>query len=115
MNNSDILFVVPTIMNRPLYEILNLENCAKNFPESRFLFISNIEDDNFSNYQPTLDNIEKHVSGVQYSISEAINKGYSLNNGEKYFCFLQPNSQNYPLRDKLSFQNEKNLLFWFAN
>ena len=32
-----------------------------------------------------------------------------------YFCFLQPNSQNYPLRDKLSFQNEKNLLFWFAN
>jgi len=89
MNNSDILFVVPTIMNRPLYEILNLENCASNFPESRFLFISNVEDENFSNYEPTLPNIEKHISGVQYSISEAINKAYSLNNGEKYFCFLQ--------------------------
>lgn len=89
MDNSDILFVVPTIMNRPLYEILNLENCAKNFPESRFLFISNVDDENFNNYQPTLSNIEKHISGVQYSISEAINKGYSLHNGEKYFCFLQ--------------------------
>jgi hypothetical protein len=89
MDNSDILFVVPTIMNRPSYEILNLENCAKNFPESRFLFISNVEDENFSNYEPTLDNIEKYVSGVQYSISEAINKGYRLNHSEEYFCFLQ--------------------------
>jgi hypothetical protein len=89
MDNSDILFVVPTIMNRPLFEILNLENCANNFPESRFIFISNVEDDSFSDYEPNVPNVEKHISGVKYSISEAINKAYALRKNEKYFCFLQ--------------------------
>lgn len=87
--NRQILFVVPTIMSRPSFEINNLEINSKRFPNHRFLFISNIENSSFNSYKPKAKNIEKYISGVQFSISEAINLGYSLNKGEHYFCFLQ--------------------------
>lgn len=87
--NKQILFVVPTIMSRPSFEISNLEINSKIFSNHRFLFISNVENNNFHNYNPKNKNIEKYISGVQFSISEAVNLGYSLNKDEYYFCFLQ--------------------------
>ena len=43
------LFITPTVMARPEFEISNVEHLAKEFPHDRVLFISNIEDDDFSN------------------------------------------------------------------
>lgn len=89
MESKEILFVVPTIMNRPDFEIANLEMMAKQFPDQRFLFICNTEDASFHEYVPKYDNIEKYISGLPFSISAAINLGIDNIFGEKYFCFLQ--------------------------
>lgn len=89
MENNSILFVVPTIMNRPGFEINNIESVAEEMPNQRFLFICNTEDDDFTAYHPMVDNVEKHISGTPYSISHALNYGANQINGEKYFCFLQ--------------------------
>ena len=83
------LFIVPTIMTRPEYEISNVEHLAKIFPNDRILFISNIEDEDFSKYNPSLPNIEKYVSNKLYSISKAINTGLDKLLDEKYICFIQ--------------------------
>ena len=83
------LFIVPTVMARSEYEISNVEHLAKTFPNDRVLFISNIEDEDFSNYQPTRSNIEKYVSNKLYSIAKAMNCGISKIKGEKYICFVQ--------------------------
>lgn len=82
------LFVVPTIMARPALEIANVENIAKQFPESRILFVSNIEDKDFESYTPTMGNIHKYVSGKKYSIARALNLGLSRLT-EDYFVFVQ--------------------------
>lgn len=89
MDKEEILFIIPTIMSRPSFEISNLEMVAKEFPNQRILFISNVEDKDFTNYNPKSKNIEKYVSGVEFSISDAINTGISKAKGEKYFCFIQ--------------------------
>lgn len=89
MESKEILFVVPTIMNRPEFEISNLELMAKQFPNQRFLFVCNTEDDSFLEYVPKYSNIEKSISGTPFSISAAINLGIDNIFGEKYFCFLQ--------------------------
>jgi GT2 family glycosyltransferase len=89
VESKEILFVVPTIMNRPDFEIDNLESVAKQFPNQRFLFICNTEDISFSEYVPKYPNIEKLISGIPFSISAAINLGIDNIFGERYFCFLQ--------------------------
>lgn len=89
MESQEILFVVPTIMNRPEFEITNLELVAKQFPKQRFLFVCNTKDDSFSEYVPKYSNIKKLISGVPFSISAAINLGINYILWEKYFCFLQ--------------------------
>ena len=83
------LFITPTVMARPEFEISNVEHLAKEFPNDRVLFISNIEDEDFSNYQPTQPNIEKHVSNKLYSIARALNHGIDLLEDEQYICFVQ--------------------------
>ena len=82
------LFVIPTIMGRPKMEISNVEYLAKEFPNSRILFISNVEDEDFSKYIPSRDNIFKLVSGKKYSISKALNLGIKELK-EDYFIFVQ--------------------------
>lgn len=83
------LFVVPTIMGKPDQEIVCVENLAKQVPECRVLFISNVEDPDFTNYTPTLSNIEKRVSGTKYSIAKAVNLAIDELQDEEYFCFVQ--------------------------
>lgn len=82
------LFVVPTIMGRPQLEISNVEKLATEFPDSRILFVSNVEDEDFSNYIPTKNNIIKKVSNKKYSISKALNLGINSLE-EDYFVFVQ--------------------------
>ena len=86
---SKILFLVPTIMNRKELEIKAVETMANQFPESKVLFISNIEDEDFDSYEPKKENIEKYVSGLRYSISKALNTGLEHLTDEDYICFLQ--------------------------
>ena len=88
-NKIGCLFIVPTIMTRPEYEISNIEHLAKTFPNDRVLFISNVDDPDFSDYQPSQPNIEKYVSNKLYSISKAINTGIDKIKDEKYICFIQ--------------------------
>ena len=88
-NKINCLFIVPTIMTRPEYEISNVEHLASTFPNDRVLFISNVEDEDFSNYQPSQPNIEKYISNKLYSISKAINTGIDKIQDEEYICFIQ--------------------------
>lgn len=82
------LFVVPTIMTRPQLEISNVENLAKNFTDSRILFVSNTDNPAFAEYTPLFSNITKYISGTKFSISKALNVGLS-EFIEDYFIFVQ--------------------------
>lgn len=83
------LFIVPTIMTRPQFEINNVENIAKTFPESDVVFVSNIDDLDFKNYIPKYTNIKKRISGKLYSISKAINTGLEELTDHQYISFIQ--------------------------
>jgi len=83
------LFAIPTIMTRPELEISNVEEIANNFSNSKVVFVSNVEDADFSNYYPKKPNIIKKVSGVKFSISHALNTAIQELTDEEYFVFVQ--------------------------
>ena len=83
------LFIVPTIMTRPQFEINNVENIAKTFPKSDVVFVSNIDDLDFKNYIPKYKNIKKRISGKLYSISKALNTGLKELTNHQYISFIQ--------------------------
>ena len=78
-------------MNRPDIEISNVEKLANDYPDERVCFVSNIENDDFNNYIPTKLNIEKYISGLNFSISSALNTAINNIKDEQYVCRLGSN------------------------
>lgn len=82
-------FAIPTIMNDPEMEIKNVEKIAKEYPDSKVFFISNVKDKVFESYTPTYNNIVKLVGGLKYSISRALNKSIEHMDDTDFFVFVQ--------------------------
>lgn len=75
-------------MTRPELEISNVEHIASQFPDSRVMLVSNVENEKFDNYKPSHSNIIKYVSNKKYSISKAVNVGIK-DFIEDFFVFVQ--------------------------
>jgi len=87
-----ILFCLPTLFNNPKKTVRCVQNllnqCEKNDIEYKIFVVSNVEDELFSQWDPGIDEVEKIVSGLNYSISKALNVSINKYDSD-YFVFLQ--------------------------
>tara|TARA_B100000287_G_scaffold342571_1_gene329316 strand:+ start:7440 stop:8183 length:744 start_codon:yes stop_codon:yes gene_type:complete len=92
MENSKIIFAVPTLFNRPqmvfeavqkLYEQAELSGI-----DYVIYLVCNTEDENFMNWETGIEKVKKIVSNVQFNISVALNKVVDKMGDNDYFCFI---------------------------
>tara|TARA_R100001129_G_scaffold9603_1_gene6617 strand:+ start:189 stop:911 length:723 start_codon:yes stop_codon:yes gene_type:complete len=89
---NKVLFCLPTLFNRPERTIRCAQNllnqCEKNNIEYQIFVVSNVENELFTEWDSGVSEVKKLVSGLQYSISKALNVTLDKYDSD-YFVFLQ--------------------------
>ena len=87
-----VLFCIPTLFKNPektircVQQLLN--QCEKNNIEYKIFVVSNIEDASFSSWDTGVEEVEKVVSGLEYSIAKALNVTIDKYDAD-FFVFIQ--------------------------